>query len=87
VGGEPEALRLLVHRHRAVLPVRHRRRRRCTGAPLRAARARSQARHRRVPARYQTGVGEMRIFRAPEFLGTAFMLAVLALLIHALLET
>jgi len=30
---------------------------------------------------------KMRIFRAPEFLGTAFMLAVLALLIHALLET
>jgi hypothetical protein len=29
----------------------------------------------------------MRIFRAPEFLGTAFMLAVLALLLHALLET
>jgi hypothetical protein len=28
----------------------------------------------------------MRIFRAPEFLGTAFMLAVLAMLIHALLE-
>ena len=30
---------------------------------------------------------KMRIFRAPEFLGTAFMLAVLALLVHALLET
>jgi len=30
---------------------------------------------------------KMRIFRAPEFLGTAFMLAVLALLIHALLES
>jgi formate hydrogenlyase subunit 4 len=30
---------------------------------------------------------KMRIFRAPEFLGTAFMLAVLGLLIHALLET
>jgi len=29
---------------------------------------------------------KMRIFRAPEFLGTAFMLAVLALLVHALLE-
>jgi formate hydrogenlyase subunit 4 len=30
---------------------------------------------------------KMRIFRAPEFLGTAFMLAVLALLLHAFLET
>jgi formate hydrogenlyase subunit 4 len=30
---------------------------------------------------------KMRIFRAPEFLGTAFMLAVLALLVHVLLET
>ena len=29
---------------------------------------------------------KMRIFRAPEFLGTAFMLAVLAMLIHLLLE-
>ncbi|MGA8055650.1 MAG: NADH-quinone oxidoreductase subunit H [Burkholderiales bacterium] len=30
---------------------------------------------------------KLRIFRAPEFLGAAFMLAVLALLIHELLET
>lgn len=30
---------------------------------------------------------KMRIFRAPEFLGTAFMLAVLAMLIHLLLES
>jgi formate hydrogenlyase subunit 4 len=30
---------------------------------------------------------KLRIFRAPEFLGTAFMLAVLALLVHFLLET
>ncbi|HKC45323.1 MAG TPA: NADH-quinone oxidoreductase subunit H [Burkholderiales bacterium] len=30
---------------------------------------------------------KLRIFRAPEFLGTAFMLAVLALLVHALLES
>ena len=35
----------------------------------------------------ETLSAKMRIFRAPEFLGTAFMLAVLALLIHALLET
>ncbi len=35
----------------------------------------------------ETVSAKMRIFRAPEFLGTAFMLAVLALLIHALLET
>jgi hypothetical protein len=27
----------------------------------------------------------MRIFRAPEFLGTAFLLAVLAMLVHLLL--
>jgi len=30
---------------------------------------------------------KLRIFRAPEFLGTAFMLAVLALLVHTLLES
>jgi formate hydrogenlyase subunit 4 len=30
---------------------------------------------------------KMRIFRAPEFLSTAFLLAVLALLIHVLLES
>jgi formate hydrogenlyase subunit 4 len=30
---------------------------------------------------------KMRIFRAPEFLGTAFLFGVLALLIHILLET
>ena len=30
---------------------------------------------------------KMRIFRAPEFLGTAFLLAVLAMLVHLLLET
>jgi formate hydrogenlyase subunit 4 len=29
---------------------------------------------------------KMRIFRAPEFLGTAFLLAVLAMLLHVLLE-
>jgi len=29
---------------------------------------------------------KMRIFRAPEFLGTAFVFAVLAMLVHALLE-
>jgi hypothetical protein len=29
----------------------------------------------------------MRIFRAPEFLGTAFMLAVLAMLVHVSLES
>ena len=35
----------------------------------------------------ETVSAKMRIFRAPEFLGTAFMLAVLALLLHAFLET
>src|SRR5512134_115461 len=35
----------------------------------------------------ETLSAKMRIFRAPEFLGTAFMLAVLALLLHALLES
>jgi formate hydrogenlyase subunit 4 len=30
---------------------------------------------------------KMRIFRAPEFLGTAFLLAVLAMLVHVLLES
>jgi formate hydrogenlyase subunit 4 len=34
----------------------------------------------------ETVSAKMRIFRAPEFLGTAFMLAVLAMLVHVLLE-
>ncbi|MEI7612708.1 MAG: NADH-quinone oxidoreductase subunit H [Betaproteobacteria bacterium] len=34
----------------------------------------------------ETLSAKMRIFRAPEFLGTAFMLAVLAMLVHLLLE-
>jgi formate hydrogenlyase subunit 4 len=33
----------------------------------------------------ETVLAKMRIFRAPEFLGTAFLLAVLGLLIHFLL--
>jgi len=35
----------------------------------------------------ETMSAKMRIFRAPEFLGTAFLLAVLAMLVHLLLET
>jgi formate hydrogenlyase subunit 4 len=35
----------------------------------------------------ETISAKMRIFRAPEFLGTAFMLATLGMLIHFLLET
>jgi len=35
----------------------------------------------------ETVSAKMRIFRAPEFLGTAFMLAVLGMLVHLLLET
>ncbi|MDD5174936.1 MAG: NADH-quinone oxidoreductase subunit H [Sterolibacterium sp.] len=35
----------------------------------------------------ETLSAKMRIFRAPEFLGTAFMLAVLGMLVHLLLET
>ena len=34
----------------------------------------------------ETLSAKMRIFRAPEFLGTAFLLAVLAMLVHVLLE-
>ena len=34
----------------------------------------------------ETLTAKMRIFRAPEFLGTAFLLAVLGMLIHFLLE-
>ena len=34
----------------------------------------------------ETVSAKMRIFRAPEFLGTAFLLAVLAMLVHVLLE-
>jgi formate hydrogenlyase subunit 4 len=33
----------------------------------------------------ETASAKMRIFRAPEFLGTAFMLAVLAMLVRLLL--
>ena len=35
----------------------------------------------------ETVNAKLRIFRAPEFLGTAFMLAVLAMLVHFLLES
>lgn len=35
----------------------------------------------------ETVNAKMRVFRAPEFLGTAFLLAVLAMLVHLLLET
>jgi formate hydrogenlyase subunit 4 len=35
----------------------------------------------------ETLSAKMRIFRAPEFIGTAFLLAVLAMLIHFLLES
>ena len=35
----------------------------------------------------ETVNAKMRIFRAPEFLGTAFLLAVLGLLVSLLLET
>jgi formate hydrogenlyase subunit 4 len=35
----------------------------------------------------ETVSAKMRIFRAPEFLGTAFLLAVLAMLVHVLLES
>jgi formate hydrogenlyase subunit 4 len=38
-------------------------------------------------AAIETVSAKMRIFRAPEFLGTAFMLAVLGMLVHLLLET
>jgi len=34
----------------------------------------------------ETLSAKMRIFRAPEFLGIAFLLAVLAMLVHVLLE-
>jgi formate hydrogenlyase subunit 4 len=34
----------------------------------------------------ETLSAKMRIFRAPEFLATAFLLAVLAMLVHVLLE-
>ena len=38
-----------------------------------------------VLALIETLSAKMRIFRAPEFLGTAFLLAVLAMLVHLLL--
>jgi len=39
-----------------------------------------------VLALIETVSAKLRIFRAPEFLGTAFLLAVLAMLVHVLLE-
>ena len=39
-----------------------------------------------ILALIETLSAKMRIFRAPEFLGTAFLLAVLAMLVHLLLE-
>ena len=35
----------------------------------------------------ETLSAKLRVFRAPEFLATAFLLAVLGLLVHLLLET
>jgi len=40
-----------------------------------------------VMALIETLSAKMRIFRVPEYLGTAFLLAVLAMLVHLLLET
>jgi formate hydrogenlyase subunit 4 len=40
-----------------------------------------------ILAGIETVNAKMRIFRAPEFLGIAFMLAVLGLLVRLLLET
>ena len=40
-----------------------------------------------ILAMSETLSAKMRIFRAPEFLGTAFLLAVLAMLVHLLLES
>ena len=40
-----------------------------------------------VLAFIETISAKVRLFRAPEFLGTAFLLAVLGMLIHFLLET
>ena len=86
---EPEALRLLVHRPRAVLPVGHRRgagdcssccwRCRCCVVKLAVGGV--------ALALLETRQRKMRIFRAPEFLGTAFLLAVLGMLVHLLLAS
>jgi formate hydrogenlyase subunit 4 len=77
-----------VHRHRALLPVRDRARGRCTGLLLALpALVLKLAIGGFLLALIETLSAKMRIFRAPEFLGTAFMLAVLALLLHAFLET
>jgi formate hydrogenlyase subunit 4 len=35
---------------------------------------------------FETVSAKMRIFRVPEFLGTAFLLAVMGMLVHILLE-
>ena len=52
----------------------------------RGAGAGRQARRRRLRlALIETLSAKMRIFRAPEFLGTAFLLAVLAMLVNLLL--
>ena len=88
VGGGAQAVQLLVHRLRAVRSLGRLRRRASGPAALLASMpllvvklavgGAALALHRDVSAK-------MRIFRAPEFLATAFLLAVLGLLVHLLL--
>ena len=54
--------------------------RRCAGAGRSSSRSADS-----LLALIETLSAKMRIFRAPEFLGTAFLLAVLAMLVHLLL--
>ena len=87
VGLGTEAVQLLVHRPCAVAAVRHRRAGRGLGVDsARDASAHRKARRGRLCAGNDRNiVGEVAIFRAPEFLGTAFLLAVLGLLVTQLL--
>ena len=88
MGGQPEAVRLLLHRPGPVLPLgRGRGRRRRWPCCWRCRRWCVQAgdrRHRRWRV-LETLAAKMRIFRVPEFLATAFLLAVIGMLVHILL--
>ncbi|MCK7579180.1 MAG: hypothetical protein MZV65_27930 [Chromatiales bacterium] len=73
VGGEPEAVRLLVHRPGAVLPLGHRRGARRRWRMLLALPAlvvKLAHRRRRCWPLLETLSAKMRIFRVPEFLAT-----------------
>jgi hypothetical protein len=87
VGGQPQAVRLFLPRPGAVLPLGHRRGRQlCRAAAAIPLLLVKLAIGGFLLAGIETVNAKVRIFRAPEFLGTAFLLAVLGLLVRLLLE-